>query len=114
MPTFLTHLQARKNQVWLASSGQVAQWWRDRERVSISSSVSGKRLDFNLTVKGVEPVNGAALIVMLPQKGMLPLVRSTKIGAVVPKVTKLDDYRAMLIFETLKPGDYVFQASVSG
>jgi peptidoglycan/xylan/chitin deacetylase (PgdA/CDA1 family) len=113
MPAFLTHLQTRRNQVWLASSGQVAQWWRDRERITISSSIAGKRLDFNVTVKGTQPVNGATFVIMLPQKGLLPSVRSTKIGQVVPRVVMLDDYRAVLIFESLKPGDYVFQASFS-
>jgi peptidoglycan/xylan/chitin deacetylase (PgdA/CDA1 family) len=113
MPAFLTHLQTRRNQVWLASSGQVARWWRDRERITISSSIAGKRLDFNVTVKGTQPVNGAAFVIMLPQKGLLPSVRSTKIGQVVPRVVMLDDYRAVLIFESLKPGDYVFQASFS-
>lgn len=111
MPAFLNHLQKRRSQIWLASGGQVAQWWRDRERLSISSSVSGKRLDFNLTVKGGQPVNGATLIIMLPQKGVLPTVRSTKIGTSAPQITKLDDYRAAVIFESLKPGDYVFQAT---
>lgn len=113
MPAFLTHLQKRRSQIWLASSGQVAQWWRDRERVSITSATSGKRLDFNLTVKGSQPVNGATLIVMLPQRGVMPTVRSTKIGTVVPQVLKLDDYRAAVIFDTLKPGDYVYQATFS-
>ena len=113
MPAFLTHLQTRRNQVWLASSGQVAQWWRDRERITISSSIAGKRLDFNVTVKGTQPVNGATFVIMLPQKGLLPSVRSTKIGQVVPRVVMFDDYRAVLIFESLKPGDYVFQASFS-
>lgn len=111
MPVFLTHLQKRRNQLWLASSGQVAQWWRDRERVTISSAMSGKRLDFNLSVKGSQPVNGATLIIMLPQKGVMPSVRSTKIGTVAPQIQKLDDYRVAVVFNSLKPGDYVFQAT---
>lgn len=110
-PNFLKHLQTHNERVWMATSGQVAQWWRDRERLSISSSVSGKRLDFNLTVKGSQPVNGASLMVVLPQKGILPVVRSTKIGAVEPRVVQLDDYRAAVIFDVLKPGDYVYQAT---
>jgi peptidoglycan/xylan/chitin deacetylase (PgdA/CDA1 family) len=111
MPGFLEHVQKRRNQIWLASSNQVAQWWRDRERSTISSSISGKRLDFNLTVKGSQPISGLTLIVMLPEKGVLPAVRSTQIGSVVPKVAKLDDYRAAVLFDSLAPGDYVFQAT---
>ncbi len=111
MPGFLAHLQKRRGQLWLASGGEVAQWWRDRERLKLSSSHSGKRLDFNLTVKGDQPISGASLIMMLPEKGLLPTVRSTKIGSVTPTVTKIDDYRASVVFENLKPGDYVFQAT---
>lgn len=111
MPAFFSHLQKRKSQLWLTSSGQVAQWWRDRERLTMSSSVSGKRLDFNLTVRGSQPINGVTLVIMMPQKGVLPTVRSTKIGSVTPQVARLDDYRAAVIFDSLKPGDYVFQAT---
>ncbi|TXT36856.1 MAG: xylanase/chitin deacetylase [Comamonadaceae bacterium] len=113
MPSFLSHVQKKRGNVWLASSGQVAQWWRDRERVSMTSAVAGKRLDFNLTVKGDQPVNGVTLTLMLPQKGVLPTVRSTKIGTYVPRIVKLDDFRAVVIFDNLKPGDYVYQATFS-
>jgi hypothetical protein len=89
----------------------VAQWWRERERATLSASISGKRLDFNLSVKGTQPISGLTLIVMLPEKGVLPAVRSTKIGTTAPKVTKLDDYRAAVLFDSLLPGDYVFQAT---
>ncbi len=111
MPAYLEHVKKRRDRIWLASSGQIAQWWRDRERISISSSISGKRLDFNLTVKGEQPVYGASLTVIQPTKGVPPTVVSTKIGAPVPRVVPLDDYRAVVIFANLKPGDYVYQAT---
>ncbi|MDD4927475.1 MAG: polysaccharide deacetylase family protein [Methylotenera sp.] len=114
MPPFLTHLQKKRNQILLASSGEIAQWWRDRERLTISSTVHGKRLDFNLTVKGSQPVNGASLIIALPQKGIMPTVQSTKIGALTPSIIKLDDYRAAVVFDKLNPGDYVYQATFGG
>lgn len=113
MPSFLDHVKKKRNMVWLASGGQVEQWWRERERVSLSSSVSGKRLDFNITVKGNQPVNGFTLVVMNPQKGVLPTLRSTKVGTVLPQVMRLDDYRSAVIFEQLKPGDYIYQATFS-
>lgn len=111
MPAFLDHVQQRRTQIWLASSAEVAQWWRDRDRVSISSALSGKRLDFNLTVKGTKPVKGVTLLIFQPQKGVMPTVRSTKIGTAVPQVRKLDDYRAAVLFDSLEPGDYVYQAT---
>ena len=41
----------------------------------------------------------------------MPTVRSPKIGSVTPRIEKLDDYRAAVIFDSLNPGDYVFQAT---
>ncbi|MDD2810387.1 hypothetical protein, partial [Rhodoferax sp.] len=60
-----------------------------------------------------QPVNGFTLVVMNPQKGVLPTLRSTKVGTVLPQVMRLDDYRAAVIFEQLKPGDYIYQATFS-
>ncbi len=111
MPGFLAHLQQRKNKIWLASSEQIAQWWRDRERLRLSSSNAGKRLDFSISVKGDQPINGATVIIMLPEKAKMPTVRSTKIGAMNPRIVKMDDYRAAVVFDSLNPGDYVFQAT---
>lgn len=111
MPGFLSHLQTRRDQIWLASSTEVAQWWRDRERLSLSSVVSGKRLDFNLTVKGNQPLRGAALMVLLPHRGSTPVVRSTKIGTPIPRVVPVDELRTLLTFDELEPGNYIFQAT---
>jgi hypothetical protein len=104
-------VQKRRDKVWMASAGQIAQWWRDRERLSITSSVSGKKLDFNLTVKGEQPIHGVTLTVIQPIKGIAATVVSTKIGAPTPRVIPLDEYRSAVIFQSLKPGDYVYQAT---
>lgn len=111
MPGFLVHMKQQRKQVWVASAGQVADWWRERERFKLSSVNTGKRLEFNITVTGKNPLTGASLVVMLPQKGILPTVQSTKIGAVKPTVSKIDPYRAVIVFETLNPGNYVYQAT---
>lgn len=113
MPGFLVHTQQRRALVWKAKSGEVADWWRDRERVKFSSSNSGKRLVFNITVAGTTPVSGVSLVIMLPQKGILPTVQATKIGGVKPTVLTVDNYRAAILFGSLEPGDYIYQATFS-
>jgi peptidoglycan/xylan/chitin deacetylase (PgdA/CDA1 family) len=111
MPKFLDHLKSHRAQIWLASSGQVADWWRERERFKLSSKATGKRVEFNVTVTGNTPFTGGSLVVMLPQKGAMPSVQQLKIG--MPKVTvqKIDDYRAFILFEPLSPGNYAYQAT---
>lgn len=109
MPGFLAHLKTRASQVWLASAGQVADWWRVRDHFKLSYGNSGKRVELNLTVTGKNPINGATVIVMLPQKGFLPEVESLKTGMPKPTIKRMDDFRAAVIFELLPPGDYAYQ-----
>jgi peptidoglycan/xylan/chitin deacetylase (PgdA/CDA1 family) len=111
MPGFLAHLKQRHEPLWIASAGQVADWWRERERLKLSSNFTGKRLEFNITVTGEKPLSGAGLIVMLPQKGILPTVQTLKIGISKPSVSKIDDYRAFVTLGELNPGNYAYQVT---
>ncbi len=111
MPGFLVHMKQRSKEVWVASAGDVAGWWRDRERFKLSSRNTGRRLEFNITVTGDKPVNGASLVIMLPQKGITATVQSTKTDGLKPTVTKIDDYRTAVVFDSLQPGNYVYQAT---
>jgi peptidoglycan/xylan/chitin deacetylase (PgdA/CDA1 family) len=113
MPAFLERVKQRREQVWLASAGQVAQWWRARERFKLSTSKIGKRLEIDVTVTGKTPLSGPAVIVMLPQKGTLPQVLPMKIGLPRPSVSLIDEYRAAIFFDSLEPGDYVYQVNFS-
>lgn len=113
MPAYLEYLQARRDQVWLASAGTVAEWWRERERFKVTSSYNGKRIEFDITITGKKPFAGASLIVMVPKKGVLPAVQSVKIDMVKPAVVRIDDYRAAIIFNDLNPGNYAYQVTFS-
>lgn len=113
MAGFIEHLKTRRAQVWLASAGQVADWWRDRDRFKLSYGNSGKRLEFNVTITGKTPISGATVIAMLPQKGFMPEVTSSKIGMPKPVVSKIDDYRASIVFGQLPPGNYAYQMTFS-
>ncbi len=110
-PPLLAHLKGYGRPLWMASAGQVADWWRDRERFKLTSDFAGKRLEFNISILGDQPLRGASLTMMLPKKGMLPSVKSTKIGGPTPLVAKIDDYRAAIVFDVLAPGNYFYQAT---
>lgn len=105
-PEFLQHARKQQKSVWLANGRQVADWWRDRERFRADYSFDGRRLDLSVTVMGDKPVKGASLVVMLPARRMLPSVRAAKIGISMPDVVALDEFRALLQFQSLKPGHY--------
>jgi peptidoglycan/xylan/chitin deacetylase (PgdA/CDA1 family) len=113
MPNFLAHIKKNRDLIWLVTAGQVADWWRDRDRFKLASKHLGQRLEFNVTITGDKPVSGAGMIVMLPQKGVLPTIRALKIGFKEPKISKIDDYRAAVIFDNLEPGNYAYQVTFS-
>lgn len=111
LPAYLAHVKKNYGTMWLANAGQVANWWRERDRFKLSSQQLGQRLEFNITITGDQPVSGVSMIVMLPQKGVLPTVRTLKIGFKEPVVSKIDDFRAAVVFDTLAPGNYAYQVT---
>ncbi len=113
MPGFLAHLKERRALVWLASAGQVADWWRERERFKLSSSINGKRLVFNITITGQQPFSGATVIVTTPQRGVQTTVVGDTVTMIRPTVSKIDDYRAALVFESLAPGNHGYSVTFS-
>ncbi len=113
MPGYLDHLKQRRAPVWLASAAEVANWWRERERFKLSSSSNGKRVEFNITITGQQPFKGATVIVTTPQKGVQTMVDGTKVNMSKPTVSKIDDYRAAVIFDSLAPGNYGYQVTFS-
>ena len=111
MPGFLVHLKQHAGRVWVASASDVTSWWRNRDRFKLSSKNIGRRLEFNITVTGDKPISGASLVIMLPQKGVTATVQSTKTDSIKPTVTKIDDYRSNVVFDSLPPGNYAYQAT---
>lgn len=111
MPTFLSELKKHRQRLWLASSVQVAQWWRERDRLKVSSDVLGKRMEFDVTIQGDQPFDGASLTLMLPQKGVTANIQGTKTGMPDAKVVPIDEYRVSVQFDTLQPGNYAYQVT---
>jgi peptidoglycan/xylan/chitin deacetylase (PgdA/CDA1 family) len=113
MPAALDHFASRAGQAWIASAGQVADWWRNRDRLKLASTYTGKRLDFDVTVVGKAPLAGPSFVVMLPQRNAIANVRGAKVGTQLPKVVRLDDLRVALVFEQMAPGNYSYQITFS-
>lgn len=111
LPGYLVHLKQKRDTLWLTSAGKVADWWRERERFLVRSTFTGKRLVVDVTVIGKTPVAGGTVFVMLPQKDVLPTVQNTKTSGVKPTLTRVDPYRAALIFPSLPPGNYSYQVT---
>ena len=93
----------------MASGESIASLWKNSERIKINARVVGARIDLDITIIDAEPVHGASLTIMLPAKGRLPTVQEYKVGMPQPQVQPLDDYRASIVFDELKPGSYSYQ-----
>lgn len=105
-PAYLAHTRQFADKVWFANARQVNDWWRDRERLRVASTFDGKRMDLNVTVTGNSPLTGASLVLMLPSQGAVPRVEAVKVGTATPVIQRIDTFRAAVVFNQLKPGNY--------
>lgn len=104
-------LISHTREIWFASPREVAAWWNDRERFQVTVRPSGARVEFDVSVIGKKVFNGGALIAMAPAKNALPKVRGLKNNMPATVVEPLDDYRAVIRFGPLSPGNYSYQLS---
>ncbi len=111
LPAYLAHVKKHADTVWLTTPQQADRWWRDRERLRVAIRASGARFEFDVSVGGQGAVSGGSFMILLPQKGNLPQITGVKPGMPQPRVTVIDDYRAVVVFDTLEPGNYFYQAN---
>lgn len=101
------HLQERKDQVWLRSAGQIAQWWRDRSRISVQMGYDGKGLLLKATVVATySPKEPVGIWVNLPRAGMRLRLESPDPTNPLPPVAVVDPWRSAVLLEELVPGEY--------
>lgn len=111
MTGYMDKLASRRETLWLASSDQVATWWRARDRVRVVTHNLGVRTEVNVSVSPGEPIAGVSLVLMLPQKSVTPTFRGAKTGMPTAEASLIDPYRVSLRFAQLPPGDYNYQVT---
>ena len=103
----LSHLGGQKKQVWIRSGGKIAQWWRDRSRVSTELLMDQKGLLLKATVVGLPlPQENVAIWINMPRLNSTLRLSSMDKSNPLPPVVKLDDWRSAIILEQLVPGEY--------
>ena len=101
------HLKARRDQMWLATSGQVADWWRERARVTVrlESGVTAPQL--TVTVKPGPPLQqAAAALINLPESGSTVRLVARGVYEKSPKVASVDAWRTAVVLDGLAAGEY--------
>lgn len=108
-PPYVQRLQEHRKDVWAASGGEIATWWRNRERVRLQP---GPLLgdEFHFTVQGPGDVKGLTLLITHPAQNKAPTdVSASRANAPTPRIQKVDAWRSFLVFEmAVPPGDYTY------
>lgn len=109
MPEFLQHAARHRKRVWIASAGQVAQWWRERAQLAYGTSGTSRRFTLDIAVTSPGVLGKGALIVTNPRGNVPVRVRSLDPARQAPRVVPVDDLRSAIVFDGMAPGKYAFE-----
>ncbi len=100
-------LKSKRDKTWMTTSGRVAEWWREKSRVSarLESHIRGPLLI--VTVTGTGPLKQpATVLVNLPETGGSMKLEPADADEETPAVVKVDAWRTAVIIDGLTPGEY--------
>jgi hypothetical protein len=101
------HLKARRERMWLTTASQVAEWWRERERINIRLESGAVAPQLTATIKGEVPLKKAAMIwINLPESGSTLRLAARGNHEKSPKIVNIDTWRAAVVLEGWAPGEY--------
>lgn len=101
------HLSTRRDRIWMASAGQVADWWRERARVTTRFDTTAAAPLLVATINGQSPLRQpVAILVNLPSsESVMRLVASDR-ATLLPKIVRVDAWRAAVVLDGIAPGEY--------
>lgn len=100
------YLNVHRQQIWIPTASQAAQWWRDRSTLSTQLEQTPQGLLLHVTVGKEGIAESAAVWVDLPQPGARLTLRSLDPASAVPPVGRLDPWRSAIILQQLPAGEY--------
>jgi peptidoglycan/xylan/chitin deacetylase (PgdA/CDA1 family) len=108
MPTFLERLNGERQNVWVDESRKIADWWRDRQRVSYKFTKSAAKTDLDVTIEGSDPIPGASLVVANPFSNAVLRLKAVKTNMPMPQIKQIDELRTAINFSDFAPGTYSY------
>jgi hypothetical protein len=103
----LGYIKSPNEKIWVATAGQVADWWRERDRVSFKLETDPVAPLLIVTIKGNTPLKQAvALYVSLPESRAVMRVVSRAGPENSVRIAPVDAWRSSLILKDLASGTY--------
>jgi Polysaccharide deacetylase len=101
------HLKARRDRMWLTTANQVAEWWREREHVTIRLESGAVLPQLTVTIKGNAPLKHPLMVwINLPESGSNLRLTARGNHGKLPKIVNIDTWRAAVVLDGWTPGEY--------
>lgn len=111
MAEFLAHIKSSGDKTWVAPSGTIESWWRERALFKSKLTGTPSKMLLNITVKKPGVHWSTSLVISNTVRGLHPKIKISKVGKTQPKLIPLDDYRTAIVFNVLEPGNYSYHLS---
>jgi Polysaccharide deacetylase len=104
MGRYMKKVESYKNKLWVARGDQIAEWWRQREHVTMKSVAEGADIRLQVETTGTGNYSGITALITNIAKFRMPTVSATDGRGVKVTVKALDPFRTAIIFDTLPLG----------
>ena len=108
IPAYILALAEVKNDVWLATGSEIADWWRKRDNVRVTLSTAGSRYELEVSNVADATVEGATIDVFHPRASKV-VVTPTKAWQPEATVRKVDEFRSQVVFGSLPKGHHGYK-----
>lgn len=101
------YLGSRRMQKWLSTASQVAQWWHERERVSVQLGVVNQSLHLSISIApGPALKQAPAVWINLPEMNSVMRLSAAHNSHPAPRTVAVDAWRSAVVLDGLAPGEY--------
>jgi peptidoglycan/xylan/chitin deacetylase (PgdA/CDA1 family) len=108
---FVGYIRASGGKTWVAPSGKIEAWWRNRALLKYELTGEPENMQLNVTVGAPGLRWRSAIVILNPVVGAELKIRVYKAGMPEPSVVALDKYRTALVFNTLDAGNFRYHLS---
>jgi peptidoglycan/xylan/chitin deacetylase (PgdA/CDA1 family) len=112
VPPYLQRLQQHRQQIWVASGSEIAEWWRAKSRVKQTSDTPSDQLAFQVSAPGVAQNLGFLIThpdMTQKEKHNRLQIQSLRPSQPQPTIKAIDAFRSVILFEPLAAGNYAYQ-----